>query len=196
MENELVFVSKVTLWQVLHLQYTVWTVELCMWKQIKKAKDPVSVDEAYAYALRLLEFRFRGQKELTEKLAERGFTEQVISDVLTKLVQLKYIDDNRLLEGLIRQYKEFGFYGPLYVEQKLLGRKFSREEIKKALCSFYPPSDELAVAKQFCAKYRLLAAAAEDQKAKARAMQRLARRGFGPGVVYGLFSQREQEEHE
>lgn len=156
-----------------------------MWKKVKKAKDGTSVDEAYAYALRLLEFRFRGEDELCGKLREKEFTAPIISEVLQKLARLKYLDDARLLEGLIRQYKEFGLYGPVYIKQKLLQRKFPKQNIEKALKSFYTPADEFATALRFKQKHRITII--EDPKEKQRVMQRFLRRGFGLGVVFKVF---------
>lgn len=181
-----------------------------MWKRVKKAKDATSVTEAQGYALRLLEFRFRGEDELRARLKEKEFTTATIEQTVDKLRDLKYLDDSRLLESLIREYKEFGLYGPVYIQQKLLQRKFTKEQIEKALKTFYTPEDELAVAKKFLLKqkplhsgsppleegfgevvetsYKLSRASglvkSEAQKEKQRIMQRFLRRGFSLGVVF------------
>lgn len=154
-----------------------------MFHKIKKAKDPTSTEEAYAYALRLLEFRFRGVEELRARLVEKGFVRAVIIATLEKLSNLKYLDDNRLLEGLIREYKEFGLYGPEYIRQKLYQRKFPREQVQQAVGEFYPREDELIVVRKFMAKQKSMDWA--DVKSKQRLMQKLARRGFSSSTVYG-----------
>lgn len=157
-----------------------------MWKRIKKAKDATSVDEAYAYALRLLEIRFRGADELQGRLREKEFAEQTIASVLDKLKHLKYVDDTRLLEGLIREYREFGLYGPVYIKQKLLQRKLPKSQIEKALKDFYPPAEELVTAHKFKQKQRMMNTL-DDPKEKQRIMQRFLRRGFSLAVVFKVF---------
>ena len=158
-----------------------------MWKRVKKAKDATSVDEAYAYALRLLEVRFRGEDELESRLKEKEFTDPTIASVLEKLKSLKYVDDGRLLEGLIREYREFGLYGPVYIKQKLLQRKLPKTQIEKALKEFYTPEDELSTARKFKQKHKI-PSSIEDTKEKQRIMQRFLRRGFGLGVVFKVFN--------
>jgi regulatory protein len=155
-----------------------------MYRRIKKAKEPSSVDEAYNYALRLLEFRFRGDEELRARLREREFVSAAIDAALEKLQEFKYIDDSRLLEGLIREYKEFGLYGPVYIKQKLIQRKFSREQINEALQAFYPLEDEVVTAHKFLAKQKNIQL--DDIKAKQRLIQKFIRRGFSPGIAFKI----------
>ncbi len=158
-----------------------------MFQRIKKAKNASSVEEAYNYALRLLEFRFRGEDELRGKLTEKSFTPAVIHATFAKLHEYKYVDDARLLEALIRQYKEVGLYGPVYVKQKLLQRKFSSEQINSALEDQYSADDETLVAKQFLAKQKNIDLS--DLKQKQRLMQKFLRRGFRPSLVFKIFGQ-------
>ncbi len=157
-----------------------------MWKRVKKAKDVTSVEEAYSYALRLLEVRFRGEDELEGRLKEKEFTGPTIASVLEKLKGLKYVDDGRLLEGLIREYREFGLYGPAYIKQKLLQRKLPKSHIEKALKEFYTPEDELATARKYKQKQKI-PNTIDDSKEKQRIMQRFLRRGFNLGVVFKVF---------
>lgn len=153
-----------------------------MWKKPKKAHDINSSEEAYSSALRLLEFRFRGEDELRAKLLEKGFTDMTVRDVLAKLREYKYVDDVRLLETLILQYKEIGLYGPVYIKQKLLQRKFPREQVEAAIREQYSSSAEAFVAKLFLAKQKHVDLS--DQKQKQRLMQKFLRRGFTPDIVF------------
>lgn len=165
-----------------------------MWKQVKKAKDSHSEDEAYAYAVRLLEFRFRGEAELRDRLVEKGFTDTVCAAAIERLRKLGYVHDERLLESLVREYREFGLYGPLYIKQKLLQKKFSASEATTALRVHYTAREELETARKFTAKHQLVRLAAESPQGKARAMQRLARRGFSASVVYRALEARGDDE--
>lgn len=160
-----------------------------MWKKTKKAKDTNSSEEAYASALRLLEFRFRGEAELRERLEEKGFTRSVVQETLARLRQDKYLDDGRLLESLIRSNKEMGLYGPQYIRQKLLQRKFNYEQIAEALADFYPKEEEGIVARKFLVKQKNLDLS--DQKQKQQLLQKFFRRGFNPDVVFAITNRHE-----
>lgn len=155
-----------------------------MWKKVKKAHDAASGDEAYAYALRVLQVRWQGEAELKQKLALKGFAEPAILACLKRLTVLKYLEDERVLEGLVRERRDIGLYGPLWVRQKLMQRKFSRSQIDWALATFYPPSEELRVARVFFGKQKV--ANTEDVKERQRIMQKFLRRGFSPQVVYAV----------
>ncbi len=155
-----------------------------MWNKPRKARDINSSEEAYASALRLLEFRFRGEAELWERLEEKGFNKSVVDDTLARLKKDRYVDDDRLLESLIRSNKEVGLYGPQYIKQKLLQRKFGYEQIVRALTDFYPKEEEEIVARKFLAKQKNLGLS--DQKQKQQLLQKFFRRGFSPDAVFRI----------
>lgn len=62
-----------------------------------------SPDKARAYALRLLRYRGRSEKELTERLLTKGVPKQIVVSTIRYLKKVGLINDKLLAESLKRQ---------------------------------------------------------------------------------------------
>ena len=60
-------------------------------------------DKARHYALKLLSYRGRSEKELKERLKKKGFTKNVASSTVNHLKHIGLIDDRALAETLKRE---------------------------------------------------------------------------------------------
>ena len=76
-----------------------------MFKRPSKTKQPESETHAYEYCMFLLNIRLRSEGELRYGMTQRGYTENVIEQVINRLFELKYIDDSRFLEILVEKIK-------------------------------------------------------------------------------------------
>jgi len=73
--------------------------------------------DCYLCSIRLLTRRDYSQHELTKKLLKRDFQLADITQVLEKLKEMKYLDDQRYLEGRVRYYLK-SKKGPDYILKK------------------------------------------------------------------------------
>jgi regulatory protein len=60
-------------------------------------------NKARQYALKLLSYRGRSEKELEERLLKKGVTKPVVSSTINELKEIGVIDDMSLAEALKRQ---------------------------------------------------------------------------------------------
>jgi len=67
--------------------------------KISRSKD--STNDAFQYALRLLNIRERTEKELLERLEKKGFNKQSIESTLNRLKELNLLNDRRAAEALL-----------------------------------------------------------------------------------------------
>lgn len=150
------------------------------YKKAKPLKDPSSVEHGYGYALFLLELRFRSEQEMQEKMKTRGYKEQVIADVISRLKKEKLIDDERLAESLIHSFTEYRYYGYLMVKKKLIEKLLPKQIIEGALSEWYEVAEETKVAKTFVKKqYGELSELKKLPYAdKQKIFRRLAGKGF------------------
>jgi regulatory protein len=81
--------------------------------------------ECYGAALRLLNVRFLSENELRRKLLRRGMPEAVIDEVVEKLKEERFIDDERLAEAVYRYYVKKAQYGHAYICNRLRLRDLS-----------------------------------------------------------------------
>jgi regulatory protein len=131
----------------------------------------------YNYALFLLSLRSLTQGQLEERMFRRGYETNEITEVISRLAELKYLDDRQFaqiyLENL-KKYKQIGYYG---VKKKMLEKKIPLRIIDKALLD-YTPAEEKKVAKTLLTKYTKKTA---EQKLRA-----LRSKGFRSDVITAL----------
>lgn len=77
--------------------------------------------EAYAYALKLLSRKDYFEAEIRASL-ERRYPDEDHSPVIARLLEDKYIDDERSLRSFVR-WKTSEGYGPYYVREKLRNKQ-------------------------------------------------------------------------
>ena len=141
-------------------------------QKIKKKTMKVS---CYEYAVYLLSIRLLSVGQLRQKLQKKGYTEAEIAEVIQRLSDLKYLNDEQFaqiyFENLIK-YKLFGYFG---IKKKLLERKIASAEVEKLLRKF-SIADELVIARK--------AAAKNPRKTREQLVRLLSSKGFRSDVVF------------
>jgi len=83
-------------------------------------------------ALRLLGRRDHSCFELSQKLKQRGFSDDMISPVIATCIEMKYLDDGRFCEGSVVRLRRKG-YGVLRIVQKLKATRIDAIHIQKII---------------------------------------------------------------
>ncbi len=156
-----------------------------MYKKPSKTKQPESETHAYEYCMFLLNIRLRSEGELRYGMIQRGYVENVIEQVINRLFELKYIDDNRFLEILVDNNKKYKNYGYMMIKKKLIEKRLSRETIESGMTEYFSSEDELAVAKRFIKKEKLTTNTQED---KQKLVRKLQARGFRMDAIMKVVS--------
>jgi len=169
-----------------------------MWKAKSKTKEPGNEIKAYEYAVFLLSLQLRTVGEIREKMAGRGYTSAIIENVLERLHDNKYLDDERYAQVFLdnlKQYKNLGYYG---IKKKFLMKKLPQELISKVLDEGLSMDDELKIAKRFLKKGGVTVRSAADEgssensyntfdeeksKRKQKISAKLKSRGFRSEVI-------------
>ena len=125
-------------------------------------------------ALSLLTARPLSRKELTDRLLERAdATEEEAEAVADELERLGLLDDRAYAEALARHYSAKG-YGPYRLREELYRRGVPREHWDAALAGTEDPAEAIdAVLRK-----KLRGADLSDPRARKRAADALARRGY------------------
>jgi len=66
-------------------------------------RDPADAARARLYALKLLGYRGRSEKELRERLSKKGFDETAVSETIVSLKHAGLVDDSSLAETLTNE---------------------------------------------------------------------------------------------
>ncbi len=171
------------------------------WKRPEKTKEPDNSEKAYEYAVFLLSLHLRTVGEVLDKMSKRGYTQAVIAQVIDRLKDQKYLDDQRYAEIFLENlklYKSFGYYG---IKKKFLEKKLPPEIVEALLSEGLSISEELKIARRLLKKegYAVKEPSTADNevqymtyddadknKQKQKMAQRLKSRGFRSEVISKL----------
>jgi regulatory protein len=113
---------------------------------------------------------------------ERG--EAAINNVLARLKEQRYLDDQSFAETYARLRQENDKFGQRRVRQSLGLKGVAPEIVDKVVDASYAQADEEALARQHLERKRIRKP--ENEKETARVMRRLVTAGFSTGVIYKI----------
>lgn len=137
-----------------------------------------------AYSARVLSARAQTTAELREKLKRRAAEPAHVDEVLARLKQMGYLNDERFAEGFASWRKDQEGLGKTRVLRDLMARRVAPPVAKKAAEAVFQGSDEIAMIERFLErKYRGkdLGALLGEEKHLAAAYRKLRLAGFSSG---------------
>lgn len=169
----------------------------------KIPEDSDEISNGMNYAMFLLNIRLRTEGELRGKLKAKSykFTQhrseasgaglKIIDDVIRRLKDRHYIDDQRYAEVFLenlKKYKSWGYYG---VKKKLMEKKLPMPIIENVLSEGLSEEEELEIAKRFIKKANSLplrgrAEGGVSREQRTKLARKLAAKGFRGSVVAKL----------
>lgn len=150
------------------------------WDEALAAKVAAAAEEdkAMRKALNRLNRRAMSRRDLDRKLRELEFAEATREQVLDRLTELGYLDDEAFGRALIRETQRGKAAGPRLLQQKLFQKGLDRALIDRLITETRGEHDEaeqaVALARQRLRQMRRLDAATRRR----RLYGLLARRGF------------------
>ncbi len=148
----------------------------------------------FEYAVGMLARRMRTERDLRRLMKGRAFEgaegEAAMDAVVRRLVELNYLSDTRFAADYTRLRKEGQKFGRRRVQQDLMGKGVSSELVGAAVGAAYEGVDEVALAREYCARKRMKQPSGVNaQKESTRVMGRLLRAGFSAGTVFKVLRQ-------
>ena len=143
-----------------------------------KIKDPKE------YALYLLKFKDRSEQSIRDKMKQKGFSEEEVSETLFFLIEKKFVDEQKLAQSIIRDGLEFKLWGRYRIQKKLMSEMIKRDIIEQSIAQI-SDEDELksiSAAREKWLKKNKLTSFEDKQKL----MGFLSRRGFGWDIISEL----------
>lgn len=144
------------------------------------------------YALKLLSYRSRSEKELKERLKNKGFTEDDIFSVIEYLKELGFINDSLFAESLKRYASERKLLSSEGIRRYLLQKGIPKNIVVSVCIENY--NEELDKASQFLLKKIKNPGFYPDEKSKKRLYNQLLRRGYSPDIIFKAFNKIKKEE--
>lgn len=146
--------------------------------------EPKELKRAQACALRYLSYRDRSEFEVSTRLSQKEFPQNLIQETIDWLTGLGYLNDERFALAWSRSRVSTKKFGEYRLRRELSAKGLATETIEKALRIVYSESNEWDLA-QACAQKKLSHLKGIDLKSKSRRLaQFLQRKGFASETVF------------
>ena len=158
------------------------------------------IQKGFTAALNFLSFRMRSEYEVKSHLQEKDYGNDIIKEVIHKLYQLKYLNDEEFAMAFVSTKINGADKGPIVIAQELKLKGVEESLIQKALLQ-YTDEKQLSHAIKLAEK---MAGSSKKQSAmemKRKAEQTLIRKGYASFIIVEAlrevdFSQEEEAEWE
>jgi len=138
-------------------------------------------------ALRLLGVRARSRHEVRERLLRRGFEDDVVDDVMTRLDRAGLLDDSDFAAEWVRSRHAHSGRGRIALKQELRTKGIDAEVIDEALADIDPGAERANAAQMAAKKLATMRVDLTDRAERDKAYRRLAgmlsRRGYDQSTV-------------
>ncbi len=138
------------------------------------------------YALYLIEFRDRTEKELREKLFGKEYDEEQIEDTVEFLKSYGYIDDKRYASHFISDAINLKKWGKIRIRTELLRKGIDREIVEFAIEDAFCELDEERLLNEM--KKRFSNSDFSNMKERTRIFGFFMRRGFTSDEIKGAMN--------
>jgi regulatory protein len=160
--------------------------------------DDSAYEKAIRKAFRLLSVRSRSCHELRSMLKDRGVPSPVIDQVVERLRELSYLDDESFAREWARNLAVNRLWGDLRIRISLREKGVPDEVIEHAIVEARKECDERAAIERLIekkyGKKRSSGINSDVLKEKRRIMQNLRGRGFPSGLIFeSLWKPKEED---
>ena len=152
--------------------------------QVREIETIDGLARAREAALRLLNYRMRTRHELKQRLAQKGWSTDVITRVLDSLEQANLIDDAQFARLWIDERLRLKPSGTSLLRRELRRKGIDGEIIEKALQDRTDDSDEATRAYELLQRRWTRYAKLERDVANRRMIGFLSRRGFNSHDIF------------
>lgn len=152
-------------------------------EEIGKILQTENKRKAKEIALNLLSYRARSEKEISQKLKNKGYSQAIIEDVIADLRRVNLLEDYEFASGWIKDRLKNRPRGVSLLRQELIRKGIEKEIIEKALEEFYPENEEVRIASELIRKREKRYRELDRKIARKRMSDFLLRRGFSYEVV-------------
>ena len=144
-------------------------------------------------ALDYLAHKPRTEEEVRRKLRRQDAPEAVIEDVVARLYELSYLDDEAYAEDYVRNRFASKKYGPVRIRRELVERGVDRHTADAAVDDLFAEKDVRAAARTHAEKRWDRLSDEEPRRRKQKVYRYLRRRGFTSDTINPLLDELERE---
>ncbi len=149
--------------------------------EVIKAKEQNKADN---YGLKLLSYRARSEKEIKQKMFEKGYDEDTILNTIKKLKKNGYLEDRHFAYSFIKDKTNIKKYGKQRIRMELLHKGVDSDIINELIEELMDSNDEYERAVELAKKKLRSSYTKDDKKAQyAKLGGYLQRRGYDLSTI-------------
>ena len=149
------------------------------------AKKPITVDEAYNRVASQCVIREYCRADWYRKLLTAGLTQQQVEEVLDRLEDDKFIDEERYCRSFVHDKLFYDRWGRIKITYSLRQKAIANEHIEAALATINE-EEYMEILKEVIRQKRRSTKAENDYELRQKLARFAAGRGFEPGLIFKL----------
>lgn len=138
------------------------------------------------YALKVIEFKDRTEKEIREKLTQKGYDENITEDEIAFLKDYGFINDLRYAQRFVSDAINLKKWGKARIRAELLRKGVDREIIDNAVEDAFIDVDDDRLLKEMQRRFKN--SDLSNIKERTRIFNFYMRRGFSPDEIKGAMN--------
>ena len=128
--------NEIILFEDVILKYDLLLLKDVSLELLDKIIDENKFYEAYDMSLNYIETKMRNKSEIIKYLKRKDYSDELINKVISKLVDLKILDDKLYIQAFINDKTNLSNDGPYKIKKSLLELEFNENEIDNYLNNF------------------------------------------------------------
>ena len=146
-------------------------------------KKTISTEEAYIKLSALCASAEHCSGEMVEKMQRWGLSEKAQAEILAKLTEKQFIDDERFCRAFVKDKIRYNKWGRRKIEQALY-MKHVDKGIQQRVLDEIDPSEYVEILRQLLQQKRKSVQAANDYEMNGKLMRFALQRGFTMDIIH------------
>ena len=159
-------------------------------EDVRKIAKGDELARAKEYSALLLSYRGRTRKEIKQRLERKGFEPEVVEKAMSRLAELKLVDDARFASDYAESQVKYRHKGKRLVKAELKQLGVGHQDIADAMAN---APDERAAAEEVARKYNVRNARLDPRVRRRRLFALLGRRGFSLDTIRAVLDLSDEE---
>jgi len=137
-----------------------------------------SKSKVYNSAINLLSYRMRSKSELNERLIRKGYSKDIIADVINILELKGYINDEKFAIAFAKEKVKNKLIGPNALKFEISSHNLDLDLVDKTIDSIYEMFPQEMIINRLIAKWKVGSSIKKDLHIKSKVINRLKNKGF------------------
>lgn len=167
-------------------------------EQLKEIIAHESVESAYSKAVHYLQYGLRTKQEIKDYLTKKEIAPKVIDEVIEKLVEIGYLNDEHYVEAAVTDYFNLNLKGPYWIKRKLQEKDLDKDAIDKYIAKICTEEAMIEMLYKIIEREFKVRREAKNKKIQ-KITQKLYTNGFTSDIirkVFDIFFEDYEEENE